>query len=159
MIDSPYGGRSLDLGGDKDSGSGGVKSKGGKSGPLGGMNGNEDGKEKKRKPVLKLDEARLLGLNGSPQLVKDTKNFKPKGKGHEVKLFFSFACCSESIPHPSVGDRPGSRASTVPILDAQIISKDEIQGDGRSCGEVMPLEAHAGTLYVSCIPPPRILNS
>jgi replication fork protection complex subunit Csm3/Swi3 len=81
MIDSPYGGCGLDLGGDKDSGSGGVKSKGGKSGPLGGMDSNEDGKEKKRKPVPKLDEARLLGLNGFPQLVKDTKNFKPKGGG------------------------------------------------------------------------------
>ncbi|KAH9981160.1 replication fork protection component Swi3-domain-containing protein [Lactifluus volemus] len=66
------------------SGSGGVKNKGGKSGPLGGMDGNEDGKEKKRKPVPKLDETRLLGLNGFPRLVKDTKNFKPKGKGHEA---------------------------------------------------------------------------
>jgi hypothetical protein len=31
-----------------------------------------------------LDEMRLLGKDGFPQLLKDTKNFKPKGKGHEV---------------------------------------------------------------------------
>ena len=67
-----------------------AKSKGGKSGPLDGMDsGGEDGEKKKRKPVPKLDEARLLGINGFPQLVKDTKNFRPKGKGHEVPLFFS----------------------------------------------------------------------
>ena len=53
-------------------------------GALDGIDGDgEDGK-KKRKPVFKLDEARLLGKEGFPQLVKDTKNFKPKGKGHEV---------------------------------------------------------------------------
>ncbi|KAI0256839.1 replication fork protection component Swi3-domain-containing protein [Lactifluus subvellereus] len=62
-----------------------AKGKGGKSGPLEGMDGGgEDGEKKKRKPVPKLDEARLLGTNGFPQLVKDTKNFKPKGKGHEA---------------------------------------------------------------------------
>ncbi|KAF8274886.1 replication fork protection component Swi3-domain-containing protein [Lactarius quietus] len=44
---------------------------------------NDDGK-KKRKPIPRLDEARLLGKNGLPQLIKDTKNFKPKGKGHEA---------------------------------------------------------------------------
>lgn len=40
--------------------------------------------KKKRKPVARLDEARLLGKNGLPQLIKDTKNFKLKGKGHEA---------------------------------------------------------------------------
>jgi replication fork protection complex subunit Csm3/Swi3 len=59
------------------------KGKGG--GALDGIDdGGEDGEKKKRKPVPKLDEARLLGMNGLPQLLKDTKNFKPKGKGHEV---------------------------------------------------------------------------
>ena len=60
-------------------------------GSLDGVDGgdeNDDGK-KKRKPIAKLDEARLLGTNGLPQLIKDTKNFKPKGKGHEV-TYFSF---------------------------------------------------------------------
>src|SRR6266404_312547 len=58
----------------------------GRKGPLDGINGgdeNEDGK-KKRKPIPKLDEARLLGKSGFPQLITDTTNFKPKGKGHEV---------------------------------------------------------------------------
>jgi replication fork protection complex subunit Csm3/Swi3 len=56
-------------------------------GPLDGVDdegdADDDGK-KKRKPVAKLDEARLLGKNGFLQLIKDTKHFKPKGKGHEV---------------------------------------------------------------------------
>jgi replication fork protection complex subunit Csm3/Swi3 len=45
----------------------------------------EEGKKERRK-VFKLDEARLLGPHGFPQLIKDTKNFKAKGKGHEVHL-------------------------------------------------------------------------
>lgn len=62
---------------------------GGRGGPLDGIDGDgEDGGKKKRKPVPKLDEARLLGKDGLPQLVKDTKNFKPKGKGHEVIIVF-----------------------------------------------------------------------
>ncbi|EED80138.1 predicted protein [Postia placenta Mad-698-R] len=44
---------------------------------------DKDTTEKKRKPLPKLDEARLLGPDGFPALVKQTKNFKPKGKGHE----------------------------------------------------------------------------
>lgn len=58
---------------------------GGGGGALDGLDGDgeEDGK-KKRKPLPKLDETRLLGKDGFPQLLKDTKNFKPKGKGHEV---------------------------------------------------------------------------
>ena len=65
-----------------------TKSGDGRKGPLDGIDGgdeNDDGK-KKRKPIPRLDEARLLGKNGLPQLIKDTKNFKPKGKGHEVTL-------------------------------------------------------------------------
>jgi len=72
------------------------KATGGKEGrgALDGINGeadddNVDGK-KKRKPVPRLDEARLLGQNGLPQLMKDTKNFKLRGKGHEVQFFLPF---------------------------------------------------------------------
>ena len=68
-----------------------AKSGDGQNGPLDGINGgdeNDDGK-KKRKPIARLDEARLLGNNGLPQLIKDTKNFRPKGKGHEVTYYFS----------------------------------------------------------------------
>ena len=56
------------------------------SGPLDGLDGDDEngGGKKKRRPIAKLDEARLLGKNGLPQLLKDTKNFKPKGKGYEV---------------------------------------------------------------------------
>ncbi|KAI0006154.1 replication fork protection component Swi3-domain-containing protein [Russula compacta] len=67
--------------------SAGAKPNGGKGGPLvlDGLDGDgEDGGKKKRKPVPRLDEARLLGKNGFPQLIEDMKNFKPKGKGHEA---------------------------------------------------------------------------
>ncbi|KAI0736771.1 replication fork protection component Swi3-domain-containing protein [Fomitopsis betulina] len=47
--------------------------------------GKDGGKEKqKRKPLPRLDEARLLGQDGLPALVKQAKTFKPKGKGHEA---------------------------------------------------------------------------
>lgn len=68
------------------------KSGDGRKDPLDGVDGGDDenGGKKKRKPIPRLDEARLLGKNGLPQLVKDTKNFKPKGKGHEVTYFSSY---------------------------------------------------------------------
>ena len=109
-----------------------AKISGGKGGgALGGIDGegDDDGK-KKRKPVPKLDEARLLGKDGLLQLVKDTKNFKPKGKGHEVVIILS-------LPFPSLPARLicgltrrpsdsglGSGAPSVPILDPQIISQN-----------------------------------
>lgn len=69
----------LDLGGpseDADVG-GDAKSKG-------------SGQEKqKKKPLPKLDEARVLGPDGFPALLKQAKTFKPKGKGHEVRYPFS----------------------------------------------------------------------
>ena len=48
---------------------------------------NQDsGKEvrKERRRPVKLDEGRLLGPTGFPQLIKTTKDFRIKGKGHEV---------------------------------------------------------------------------
>jgi replication fork protection complex subunit Csm3/Swi3 len=45
--------------------------------------GEKDAKKERRKPA-RLDEGRLLGPNGFPLLIKNTKNFKIKGKGHEV---------------------------------------------------------------------------
>lgn len=60
----------------------------------GGDEGEEDkeagegkDKKKKRKPVPKMDEARLLGKDGFPALIKTTKDWKPRGKGHEVCSF------------------------------------------------------------------------
>lgn len=48
----------------------------------------KDMKKERRKPA-RLDEGRLLGPTGFPQLIKDTKNFRTKGKGHEVPHIFS----------------------------------------------------------------------
>lgn len=41
--------------------------------------------KKARRKIFKLDENRLLGPNGFPQLIKMTKDFRIKGKGHEVR--------------------------------------------------------------------------
>jgi replication fork protection complex subunit Csm3/Swi3 len=48
----------------------------------------KDGDKKERKKIAKMDETRLLGLDGFPALIKSTKGFVPKGKGHEVRTFF-----------------------------------------------------------------------
>jgi replication fork protection complex subunit Csm3/Swi3 len=42
------------------------------------------GADKKRR-LPKLDDARLLGPDGFPALLKQTRGFVPKGKGHEVR--------------------------------------------------------------------------
>lgn len=44
------------------------------------------GKEgkKERKKVVLLDETSLIGASGFPQLIQNIKDFKVKGKGHEV---------------------------------------------------------------------------
>lgn len=47
--------------------------------------GNKEPRKERRKPV-NLDEGRLMGPNGFPQLIKETKNFRVKGKGHEVSF-------------------------------------------------------------------------
>jgi replication fork protection complex subunit Csm3/Swi3 len=46
------------------------------------------GKEgkKERKKVATLDEASLVGATGFPQLITNIKDFKVKGKGHEVSF-------------------------------------------------------------------------
>ena len=46
-----------------------------------------EGKEvekKERKKIARMDEARLVGPTGFPALIKNTKEFVPRGKGHEV---------------------------------------------------------------------------
>ncbi|KAJ3787808.1 replication fork protection component Swi3-domain-containing protein [Lentinula aff. detonsa] len=43
----------------------------------------DDGEKERRKP-MRLDEARLVGPTGFPQLIEDTKHFRIKGKGHEA---------------------------------------------------------------------------
>ena len=65
--------------------------------PLSGAEGNDgekrgkrkddtgkDGERKERKRIARMDESRLVGSSGFPALIKSTKGFVPKGKGHEV---------------------------------------------------------------------------
>ncbi|KAI0082637.1 Swi3-domain-containing protein [Panus rudis PR-1116 ss-1] len=56
------------------------------AGPAGKQKGKdeEEGEKKKRKPIPRLDETRLLSSEGFPALLKEAKKFKPKGKGHEA---------------------------------------------------------------------------
>lgn len=70
-----------DLGPDEDAEGGGAKGGNGKK-------GDKDGGLHKRKPLPKLDETRLLGDSGFPALIKQTKGFRPRGKGHEVSWIF-----------------------------------------------------------------------
>lgn len=57
-------------------------------GPLGGSKGgkNDDDGAGKKRPVVKLDEDRLLGRDGLPALVQLCRGFTPRGKGHEVSI-------------------------------------------------------------------------
>ncbi|KAH8116915.1 replication fork protection component Swi3-domain-containing protein [Phellopilus nigrolimitatus] len=54
----------------------------GKENAFGAHKGGDGGKEKR--PIAKLDETRILGKDGLPALVQLCKDFKPKGKGHEL---------------------------------------------------------------------------
>lgn len=45
--------------------------------------------QKERRKIMRLDEGRLLGPTGFPQLITDTKHFRIKGKGHEVSDLLS----------------------------------------------------------------------
>ncbi|KAF7294877.1 Chromosome segregation in meiosis protein [Mycena indigotica] len=47
-----------------------------------GKDKDKEGKKPKKK-IARLDEGRLLGDNGFPQLIRDTKDFRIRGKGHE----------------------------------------------------------------------------
>lgn len=59
----------------------------------GGAEAGKEGRKERRKPV-RLDEGRLLGPTGFPQLIKNKKNFRTKGKGHEVDSIIRQLCCS-----------------------------------------------------------------
>lgn len=69
----------------------------------GDQNMDKDKEEKKAKRrLVKLDENRLLGPNGFPQLIKMTKDFRIKGKGHEVRHLF----CHKNQQCAHLLDRP-----------------------------------------------------
>ncbi|KAI5117657.1 hypothetical protein M0805_008887 [Coniferiporia weirii] len=54
----------------------------GKTGAFGARKGDDATKEKR--PIAKLDETRILSRDGLPALVQLCKDFKPRGKGHEL---------------------------------------------------------------------------
>jgi len=87
--------------------------------------GTEEGAKKERKKIAKLDEKRLLDPDGFPQLIKDTKHFKPKGKGYEVRT-----PTIGNLPELSnlfvLGTRPQSTSQHIPILDTPYVPKNTI---------------------------------
>jgi len=55
--------------------------------PSGSGGGKGNAEKATRRKLVKLDENRLLNpTTGFPQLIRMTKGFKLKGKGHEVRL-------------------------------------------------------------------------
>lgn len=101
----------------------------------GGGDRGKDTKKERRKPV-RLDEGRLLGPTGFPQLIKYAKNFRTKGKGHEVPHIFS--TLGVALIRLS-GDRFESAPPSLPILDARVVSKDSISGYRGAHRETMSL--------------------
>lgn len=69
---------------------------------------------KKRKRVV-LDEGKLVSSDGFPALVQQAKKFKPKGKGHEVRLHYDSSYLSS---HHPTAVRPESPPARVPVLGA-----------------------------------------
>ncbi|KAJ7709852.1 replication fork protection component Swi3-domain-containing protein [Mycena rosella] len=61
------------------------------SSPAHHLDGNAGGEQDKdgpkpKKKTMRLDEGRLVGDSGFPQLIQDTKSIRIKGKGHEARL-------------------------------------------------------------------------
>ncbi|THH05299.1 hypothetical protein EW145_g4900 [Phellinidium pouzarii] len=79
----------------------------------------DDGVKEKR-PIARLDETRLLEKDGLPALVQLCKDFKPRGKGHEVAL----SVWRDEVKGAVHGAKPGEDA------DAETRSnKDNESGD------------------------------
>lgn len=77
-----------------------------------------DGKKEKKRP-MRLDETRLLGPTGFPQLIKETKHFCAKGKGHEVgRLSSPF-----HRARAPQGRRSEPAPPSIPILDTFHVPK------------------------------------
>ncbi|KAF7792967.1 hypothetical protein EIP86_004070 [Pleurotus ostreatoroseus] len=63
----------------------------------GGKKGKDGEGLHKRKLRPKLDEARLIGSDGFPALVKQAKHFRPKGKRHEARICSYFIVASHQL--------------------------------------------------------------
>jgi len=53
---------------------------------------DKEGRKPRRK-IATLDEGRLLAPGGFPKLIRDTKNLRMKGKGHEVLHLTALRLC------------------------------------------------------------------
>lgn len=124
-----------------------------------GSDGEKGGKERKkgkdggagkkgRRRVL--GEGALLGPDGFPALVRQSKDFQLKGKGHEVRLTVR-ALAVDQFPlqrdteHLRTADRPEPTHARLPILDPQTLSQRAVPGHRPACREAMPHQTHART--------------
>jgi hypothetical protein len=101
----------------------------------------QEAEGKKRKPLPKLDEARLLGPDGFPALIAQTKGWKPKGKGHEVRSFQSMFLSKANVEPQASGFE--SLAPKLPILGTSAVSKNSVQGYRQNRRETLPFKADA----------------
>jgi replication fork protection complex subunit Csm3/Swi3 len=77
---------------------------------------DKDGDEpKQRKKVMRLDENRLLSKDGFPALIRQVKEFKPRGKGHEVWLA-NFKCIGIRYIYMTQGCRSEQIDEHIPVL-------------------------------------------
>jgi replication fork protection complex subunit Csm3/Swi3 len=89
----------------------------------------KEGEKKKKKPRATLDEMRLRGEQGFPQLVRDTKGFKPLGKGYEVGLHSidRYACSNASCV---VDEGSGSYNRDIQVLGTSNVAQRPFRRHG-----------------------------
>lgn len=111
--------------------------------PEGAENSEKKGKgEKKprRKPLV-LKEGLLTGDNGFPKLISDMKQFKPKGKGHEVSPCY---ITSDALLTVITGLRSEPSTSSLSVLDTSTIPQSSFPGNRHAYRETMPYQNDAG---------------
>jgi replication fork protection complex subunit Csm3/Swi3 len=114
--DAQSGGKAHDGPADGDQGAEEDPSKGALNAKSKSNKGEDGGNENTKRTIPRLDEGLLLSEKGIPALIKDAKQWRPKGKGHEVsessQSFKTHLCGSSEISDFG----PQSSHSDVPIL-------------------------------------------
>jgi replication fork protection complex subunit Csm3/Swi3 len=112
---------------------------------------DEDGdKATTKRTIPKLDEGLLLGEKGIPALIKDAKQWRPKGKGHEVSFFdqsFQVHLCGSS----EMSDfGPQSSHQDVPILGSPDVPTTYVQRHIERVEKLTHSRRMHVCFYISC---------
>lgn len=88
-----------------------------------------------------------MGENGLKVLVAQHKQFKPRGKGNEVRHVprTKQSPTRLSCYCPLLGQGPQKTTPSLSILERQNVSSCRLSGNRPKGGETMPLEANACT--------------